>query len=197
MISEISSYYSRKELEQIGFLELGQDVNISRKASIYGAEKMQIGNHVRIDDFVYMSGKINIGNHVHIAPFSALYGGEAGIYLCDYSGISSRVAIYAHSDDYSGKSMMNPTIPAKYINPMIGAVTLEKHVTIGTGSTVFPGVTIREGSVVGSMSLVSSSLKPWGVYFGIPCRRLYDRSKQVLEMEKELIKDEELYSTET
>ena len=36
----MSSFYSIEELQQIGFKSLGENVLISRKASIYGAEKI-------------------------------------------------------------------------------------------------------------------------------------------------------------
>lgn len=43
-----------------------------------------------------------------------------------------------------------------------------------------PGVTIAEGSVTGSMTLVNKSLDEWGVYVGVPARRLKDRNKGLL-----------------
>ena len=55
---------------------------------------------------------------------------------------------------------------------------------IGTQSVILPDVTIGEGSSVGAMSLVNRSLEPWGVYFGVPARRLKERSKDLLELEK-------------
>ena len=47
--------YTREELEAIGFAQLGENVKISKKASIYGAANISIGNHVRIDDFCIIS----------------------------------------------------------------------------------------------------------------------------------------------
>ena len=53
-----TSFYSEEELQQMGFAHVGHDVMISRKASIYGASNIWIGNHVRVDDFCVLSGKI-------------------------------------------------------------------------------------------------------------------------------------------
>ncbi|PSU67593.1 hypothetical protein CTM67_20550, partial [Photobacterium phosphoreum] len=64
------SFYSYEELKKIGFSSFGDNVLISKKASIYGASKIDIGNNVRIDDFCVLScsnGKFNIGNYIHIA----------------------------------------------------------------------------------------------------------------------------------
>lgn len=183
----MSSFYSRDELQELGFKSVGDEVLISRKASIYGAENISLGNHVRIDDFCVMSGSIKTGDYVHIAVYTCLFGGDAGIELADFTTVSSRCAIYAKSDDYSGTALANPMIPMEYNHVISGKVMLEKHVLIGTGSTVLPGVTIHEGTSVGSMSLVNRSLDPWGMYAGIPCRRLKDRKKDLLEKEREFL----------
>lgn len=103
-----NSFYEESELKQLGFKQIGKNVRISRKASFYGVSKISIGNNVRIDDFCILSGKIDIGNYIHIAAYSALYGGDDGIFLDDFVNISSRVCIYSVSDDYSGNSMTNP-----------------------------------------------------------------------------------------
>ena len=184
----MASFYTVEELEQIGFGKIGTNVLISRKVSIYGAEKIVIGDNVRIDDFCILSGKITIGNFVHVAAYSALFGGSEGIELKDFSGLSSRCVIYASSDDYSGNSLTNPMIPDKYTNVINQKVVLEKHVIVGTGSSIMPGVVIGEGSAIGSMSLVNKSVQPWGIYIGIPCKKVKNRSKDLLYMEKEFIK---------
>lgn len=184
----MSSFYTQEELQQIGFKHLGgDDIHISRKTSIYGAEKMSIGNHIRIDDYSFLSGRIILHNYIHIAPFCVLYGGEFGIEMEDFSGLSSRSAIYAHSDDYSGNVLTNPTVPDKYCNTIGGKVVFQRHVVVGTGSTILSGVTLHEGVAVGSMSLVNKSLEGWGIYAGCPCRKLKERSKELLKFEQQLL----------
>ena len=90
----MDSFYTPEEVKKLGFRKVGSNVLISRKASIYGTEKMIIGDHVRIDDFCILSGHIEVGSYVHIAAYSALYGGEKGIFVSDFANISSRVSIY-------------------------------------------------------------------------------------------------------
>ena len=53
----MNSFYTKEELEKLGFKEIGDEVFISRNASIYGAANMSIGNHVRIDDFCILFNK--------------------------------------------------------------------------------------------------------------------------------------------
>ncbi len=52
-----------------------------------------------------------------------------------------------------------------------------------------PGVTIGEGTVVGSGSIVTRDLEPWGVYMGSPARRVKDRPPgRIPELEAELMR---------
>ena len=63
--------YEREELHAIGFKEVGQDVQISRRASIYNPHVITLGDHVRVDDFCVLSGGtgIQLGSHIHIGCF--------------------------------------------------------------------------------------------------------------------------------
>ncbi len=134
-----------------------------REGGIGGAS--EVGSHVRIDDFVTISGKVVLGNYIHIAQFCGLYGGTEGICMEDFSGLSSKCTIYATSNDYSGASLTNPTVPAKYKTAdKNAAVRLGRHAIIGCMSVILPGVTIGEGCAVGAMSLCLKYLDPWGVY---------------------------------
>lgn len=176
----MDDYYSKEELCKICFCSVGKNVFISKKVSIYNANIIKIGNNVRIDDFCILSGKIIIGNNVHISAGSYLFAGEAGIIIEDYSSISSRCAIYAITDDYSGEYLANPTVPAELRNVIKKEVIIKKYSIVGTGSTILPGVIIEEGCSVGAMSLVKESLQPWGIYVGIPCKRIKEKSKKLL-----------------
>ena len=70
---------------------------------------------------------------------------------------------------------------------MSGAVNLGRHVIVGSGSILLPGTAIGEGSAVGALSLVNRALDEWGVYFGIPAKRLKPRSRDLLAMEQRLL----------
>ena len=109
--------------------------------------------------------------------------------MCDYSGVSSRVSIYAVSDDYSGSAMTNPTVPEKYTNVIKKPVRLEKHSIIGASSVVLPGVIVREGSSCGSMSLINKSTEEWSINVGIPAKKIGNRKRDLLEMEKQFLQE--------
>ena len=145
-------WISRKDLELMGFASLGENVLISDKASIYNCQCIDIGSHVRIDDFSVLSagsGGIRFGNYIHIAVHCSVIGAGT-VTFSDYSGLSSRVAIYSSNDDYSGRAMTNPMVPAEYKNVTHRPVFLGRHAIVGSGSIVLPGVTLEEGVAVGA-----------------------------------------------
>lgn len=176
----MTSFYNREELLALGFKSVGEDVLVSRKASLYGVGNMTLGNHVRIDDFCVLSGKLTIGSYVHIAAGAMLFGGSYGIIMEDYSGLSSRCVVYAASDDYSGKHMTNPTVPKQYLGVKESAVLIGKHCIIGSGSTILPGVMVEEGCAVGAMSLLTKNTDAWGIFAGVPAKRIGSRSMELL-----------------
>jgi len=184
-----NSFLSEKEIKDLGFRQVGFNVSISRLASFYGTENISIGNNVRIDDFCILSGRITIGNYIHIAAGCFLYGGEEGIELNDFVNLSSRIVIYAKSDDYSGMTLTNPTIPDKYKQVVEAKVVLQRHVLLGTGCVVLPGVTIEEGVSIGSLSLINKSLPAWKVCAGIPAKPIKDRKKDLLILEQEFLNE--------
>lgn len=183
----MDSFYSQKELQSMGFQSLGDNVLISRKASIYGIEKISMGSNVRVDDFCILSGKIVLGNYIHIAAYSALYGGEEGIFIADFANLSSRVSVYSESDDYSGETMTNPMVPLKYKNVENNPVKIEKHVVVGSTSVILPGALLREGSAFGSFSFITQDSEPWSINVGIPARKIKDRKRNLLEMERKMM----------
>lgn len=186
-----SSIYTRYELLEMGFKSVGENVFISRKVSFYGAKKISIGNNVRIDDFCLFTGGdngINIGSYIHIAAFCYI-SGQGGIEIKDYCNISSRNALYSSSDDYSGEFMTNPMIDDEYTNVTRSKIILNKHVILGTGSTILPGVEVGEGTAIGAMSLVNKNLEPWGIYAGIPVKFIKSRKKNILDLEIKFLEE--------
>ena len=185
----MSSWYSEDEISLMGFASLGKGVLISRKAVLYGTERIAIGDHSRIDDFCVLSageGGIRIGRYVHVAVFCSLIG-KGEIVLSDYAGLSSRVTIYSSSDDFSGKFMTNPTVPAEFTNVRHAPVTLGRHVIVGAAAVILPGAQLGEGAAVGAQALVRGVLGPFAIYAGVPARRVGPRATDCLSLEAELM----------
>lgn len=181
------AYLSAIQLSELGFKKLGKDVKISDKASIYNPELIELGDCTRIDDFCVVSGRITFGNYNHITPMCLIAGGEPGIEFADFCTLAYGVKVFAQSDDYSGATLTNSLIPKKYKDEKFEKVTLERHVIVGAGSTIMPGITIKEGCSVGAMALVTKSTEPWGVYVGVPAVRVKDRKQDLLALEKQFL----------
>jgi galactoside O-acetyltransferase len=93
-------------------------------------------------------------------------------------------------DDFLGIGLTNPTVPMEFRNVSHGPVKISKHSIVGVGSVIFPNVIVGEGCAIGAMTLVNKSIDPWGVYVGIPAIRIKDRSKNLLEKEKQFIESQ-------
>lgn len=168
LIQEIKmAYYTLEELKKMNFRDIGKNVNVSDKASIYNCNQIEIGDNSRIDDFCVVSGNITIGKNVHITP------------MCLVAGVK----VFTQSDDYSGKTMVNSTIPSKFKDEFKKEVILKKHSIVGAGSIILPGVILAEGTSVGAMSLILSNTEPWSIYIGSPAKRLKNRNKDLLWLE--------------
>lgn len=183
------AYLTEQQLHDIGFKKLGKNIKISDKASIYNAEKIEIGDNSRIDDFCILSGKIKIGRNVHFAAMCLVAGGEEGVHFSDFSGLAYQVQVFSQSDDYSGRSLTNPTIPKHFKHELKKPVFLGKHVIVGAGSIILPGVEIAEGCSIGALSLVNKSTEVWGIYAGNPAKRIKERKKDLLLLEKNFLEE--------
>ncbi len=186
-----SKYLTEKDLSNFGFKKLGSNIKISSDARIYGPENITLGNNVRIDDFAILSavtGSIEINNYVQICRNSHL-SGTLGIKMMDFSSMGANVVVYAGGDDYSGSYLTNQIIPKKYTTTVGGPVEIGKHVIIGASSTIIGGAKIGEGSSIGAMTLIIKDLEEWGIYAGVPAKRLRDRKKDLLKLENKFFNE--------
>ena len=186
-----SKYLTEIDLKDFGFKSLGINVKISSDARIYCPENIEIGNNVRIDDFTTLSahnGKIILENFIFIARNCHL-SGRFGIIMHDFSGMAANTVLYSASDDYSGEFMTAQAIPQNYTSIRGGIIDIGKHVIIGSASIIIGGCKIEEGCSIGSMSLVNRDIDAWGIYVGIPVKKIKQRKKDLLLLEKQLLKE--------
>jgi len=146
---------------------------------IIGIENIKFGWNIIIDDFVfiYATTPMRFGNFVHIACFSSIVGG-ADLVMEDFSGLSQGVRLFTGSEDFKEGGFGNPTVPIKFRNVIRKPIHIGRFCVIGANSVVLPGVTIREGAVVGANSVITRDLAPWGVYIGN--KRISERNKEAV-----------------
>jgi acetyltransferase-like isoleucine patch superfamily enzyme len=178
-----TSFLNTRELEQLGLGSFGQNVLISSFARFYNPGKIHLGNYVRIDDFCILSGGmgIRLGNFIHIGAYTSIYGNH-GVRIDDYCNISNRVAFFSESDNPSGETMTNPMVPRNLkVRQIAGSIHLNEHCIVFSNSTVLPGVTLQEGSVLGAHSLANRDLPPWTICAGNPAKPIKTRKSELLK----------------
>lgn len=182
-------YYTEDDLRDCGFAHIGENVRIAKNCVIVGLPRIWLGNDIRIDSCSVLTapvgGYIRIAGYTHIGTKSFI-GGGGGVTFEEFAGTGHGTDIFTSSDDLSGEALVGPTIPTEFTNVKTAPVRLGRCVNIASSCVILPGVEIGEGSTVGAMSLVSRSLAPWGIYFGIPVRQVGVRSKKMLELEQEM-----------
>jgi galactoside O-acetyltransferase len=183
------AWLTQDQITEMSFGTIGSNVLLSNKASFYNCQNIHIGNNVRIDDFCVISageGGIYIGSFIHVAVFTSLIG-AGRILLEDFANLSSRVAIYSSTDDFTGTAMTNPMVPAEFTSVSHAPVRIGRHVIIGSGSVVLPGVVLEEGASVGALSLVNTNCDPFGIYAGVPAKFIAQRSRKLLDVEQDFL----------
>lgn len=175
-------------MSNYNFKSIGENVKIFPGAKIIGAEHIEIGSNVIIDDFVfiYAAAPTVIGNYVHIASFTSITGGGE-LFMEDFATLSSGIRVLTGTDDFLGQGLANSTIPLEFRAVTRSNVVMKSHSIVGANSVILPGHTLGTGTAVGAGSVITKDLDAWSVYTGVPARRIKDRpSLAILEAEKQL-----------
>ena len=91
--------------------------------------------------------------------------------------------MYSSNDDYSGATLTGPTVPAELSHVHAAPVHVGRHVIIGAGSVLLPGVTIGDGAAVGALSIVKRDVEPFTIVAGPDGRVIGERKRDLLELE--------------
>jgi acetyltransferase-like isoleucine patch superfamily enzyme len=171
-----------RELQELGLAQVGRDVHVDRTARIFGAERVSIGSHVRIDCFVVITagpGVVTIGDHVHLGVGVSLFGTK-GIAIAEFASLSGRVAVYSTSDDFVDGHLSGPTVPDELRKVHGAPVSLGPHTIVGAGSVILPGVRVGRGAAVGALSLVKGEVAEGELVAGVPSRPIGRRDLERL-----------------
>ena len=168
----------------------GEDVAVSGLVSITRPNLVKLGNHVAIDPWFHCTAGLQTGDYVHIQAHTGIIGGAKGlIKMGHFTNLSLGTRIVTVSDNFKGDGFITaPGIPEEFLDSRrSGTITMEDFVNIGANVTILPGVTLREGSVIGACSLVTEDTEPWTIYVGIPAKPLRVRNKEkILEYAKKM-----------
>lgn len=175
--------YNLSELKKVG-----NDVRISDQAIISRPHLVEIGSHVAIDMWVYLSTQAILGNYIHIAPSVSIIGGAiASIVMEDFTNIGSGGRIVCATDDFT-QGLISPVVPIEHRTIINKPIVFKRYATLGVNCTVLPGVTLGEGCIVGAGSVVTKDTEPWMIYAGSPAKPIKPReSKRILESAQKLM----------
>lgn len=131
-------------------LRIGRESVIYRKCELRAPWKIQIGSGASVGGGVVLDGR-------------------GGIQIGDNVNVSSGVMLWTAQHDYRDSAFAG----------RLGAITLEKYVWLGPRVIVLPGITVREGCVVAAGAVVTEDTEPYGIYAGLPARRIGDRTRDL------------------
>lgn len=146
----------RQELLKEMFAEIGEDCYIEPPLRTnFGGKHVHFGNHVYANFNLTLvdDTHIYVGDNVMFAP---------NVLVC--------TATHPISPELRAQG-------AQYNLP----ITIGNDVWIGSGSTILPGVTIGENSVIGAGSLVTHDIPANVVAYGTPCKVMREFTKEEIE----------------
>lgn len=163
---------------------IGEGVVLYPLCKMIRAEHAKIDNYSRILDNVFVDAgkKLIIGKHSMIT-WGVIIEGGAETYIGDrvFIGPGTKVltSTYKIHGMYSAEFVPEECHQIEY-----GDITIKDDAYIGANCTIMPGVTIGEGAVAGANCLVNKDLEPWGIYVGVPCKKIGEREKPSEELKE-------------
>lgn len=131
------------------------------------------GYNCRLDAFSFNLKNtilISIGENVQLND-SVHIGAIKKVIIKENVLIASHVFITDHNHgNYRGVYCDSPLSIPSDRELVSSPVIIEKNVWIGEYVSILPGVTIGEGSIIGTMSVVSKDIPPYSIAVGSPAR---------------------------
>lgn len=167
--------------------------NISRRAHIYHFDRLKIGKHVAVEDYVLMNfpltskhhctlmigeksyigwftqlspqnGFIKIGSNCTIHSFCVLLG-EGGITIGNDVRIASSTVVVSANHVFEERS-----VPIWRQGMRAKGICVGNDVWIGANCTILDGIMIGDGAVIAAGSVVNKDVEPFSVVGGIPAK---------------------------
>jgi acetyltransferase-like isoleucine patch superfamily enzyme len=169
--SPTAAYYGHPESYQAAPCMIGARATVRSHTVVYAGvtigEGFDCGHHVTIRE------GSRIGSSVRVGTRSDLQG---ELVIGDFVRIHSNVFVAQHStvEDFAWL-LPNVTLtndPHPPSDTCTIGPTIHRFAVVSAGATVFPGVDVGEGAVVGAMSLVREDVEPQTVVVGVPARVL-------------------------
>lgn len=130
-------------------------MDISPKTILYGGFEVRSPWNIHIGESV-----IGVG---------ALLDGRSGIKIEDRVCLAQNVKLFTLQHDVN-----DPHFAA-----VGGGITLKEYSWVSSGTTVLPGITVGKGAVLASGAIATKDLEEYGVYAGIPAKKISERNRDL------------------
>lgn len=135
----------------ISNVQFSPGCTINDYTRLIGNPHIKIGKDVYINCFTMISGEIYIGDNTLISQYVNIWG-RAHRFSCKDLLIWDQFGV--HGQDDQGYD--------------VKLVTIGKGAWLGPFVTVFRGVTIGDGAVIGANSVVTKDIPPYAIAWGAP-----------------------------
>ena len=131
-----------------------------------------IGNNCWISQgaqIITWGGNVVIGDNSTINPCAIIYG-QGGTIIGNGVRIAAHTVVVPSNHIYSD--------PNKYIYTQglsKKGIKIEDDVWLGAGVKILDGVTIAKGCVIGANAVVTKDTEPFGIYVGVPAKKIKNR----------------------
>ena len=143
-----------------------------RKFILKYVYQMELGKNVVIygDFFIRAPWNISVGEGTIIGD-SCQLDGRNGLVIGKNVNFSTAVYIYTEQHDVNDAYFRS--------NDSGGTVVIEDYVWLSSRTTVLPKVRVGQGAVLASGALANKDLEAFGVYVGIPAKKIGNRSQDL------------------
>jgi acetyltransferase-like isoleucine patch superfamily enzyme len=146
---------------------------IASTARLDDRKLISLGSDTFIDHYCILRpdhGQITLGNNSYLGPFSVILG-SGGV------SIGNDVMVGPHTVFASGNHDFTRVDRPMWQFAMQsdGPIVIENDVWIGAHCLICDNVTIATGSVIGGGAVVTKSTEPFGIYAGVPAKKIGSR----------------------
>lgn len=128
---------------------------------------MKIGkrNFIDMNCYFLAPNKIEIGDNVHINQ-GCFLDARGGLIFEDNVSVSHYCKFVTGGHDWNDPEFKGIFCPIK----------VKKYVWVGIQCVILQGVTLGQGSVIASCSLVNKDTESYALYAGLPAKKLKNRN---------------------
>lgn len=156
------------------FLCLPETRCFKLKTFLYRVQGCKIGENTRICSSarIFGSGKVEIGDNVWIGP-EVMIVSSSRVIIEDNVDIGPRVYIGTGTHKIGD---INGRMAGSGVNK---DVTIKQGAWLAANSTIMPGVTVNEMTIVNSGAVVAKSFDPYDLLGGVPASVIKNLNKNV------------------